>query len=138
MFYKNQFVTYMQYTLFMLIFFSHIFLSAVQLIFFKKFNFLSLYYKRSENLWNDGFLFDFLQKKTIDSWVRQYIIFTGFLFSERVVFEAVIRLYNDLVVWPFHNWSIFETTNTSSMLNMIIFFYFSLFIMLIILVSVLV
>jgi len=28
--------------------------------------FLPLYYIRNENVWQDGFLFDFLQKKTLD------------------------------------------------------------------------
>jgi hypothetical protein len=27
-----------------------------------------MYYTRSENIWNDGFIFDFLQKKTADAW----------------------------------------------------------------------
>lgn len=100
-----------------------------------KIKFLPKYYKRNENIWNDGFLFDFLQKKTVDSWIRQYVIFTGFLFSERIVFEAVIRLYNDLLIWPSHNLSLFESENTTAMLNTIIFIYFSLFIFLIILIT---
>lgn len=97
------------------------------------FNFLYTYYLRNENIWNDGFLFDFLQKKTIDSWVRSYVIYTGFLFSERVVFEFIIRVYNDFIVWPLHNIFIYEPTNTSSMLNIILFIYFTLFIILVIL-----
>lgn len=60
--------------------------------------FLQTYYNRNENIWGDGFLFDFLQKKTVDAWVRQYVIYTGFLFSERLVFEVVVRLYNDLLI----------------------------------------
>jgi len=91
--------------------------------------FLPTYYVRNENIWVDGFLFDFLQKKTADSWVRQYVIFTGFLFSERLVFEAVIRLYLDVLIWPAHNLNIFESSNTSSMLNITIFLYFSIFIL---------
>lgn len=93
-----------------------------------KLNFLPKYYLRSENLWNDGFLFDFLQKKTVDAWVRQYVIYTGFLFSERIVFEVVVRLYNDVLLWPAHDANIFEVSNTSSMLNTIVFIYFTLFI----------
>ena len=31
-----------------------------------RFNFIVLYLIRNENLWLDGFLFDFLQKKTVD------------------------------------------------------------------------
>ena len=29
--------------------------------------FLTTFYTRSENMWQDGFLFDFLQKKTADA-----------------------------------------------------------------------
>jgi hypothetical protein len=100
-------------------------------------SFLTLFYPRSENIWNDGFLFDFLQKKTVDAWIRQYVIYTGFLFSERVVFEAVVRLYNDILIWPSHSSSIFESSNTSSMLSSVLFLYFSLYIILILLISVL-
>jgi hypothetical protein len=100
-------------------------------------SFLTLFYPRSENIWNDGFLFDFLQKKTVDAWIRQYVIYTGFLFSERVVFEAVVRLYNDILIWPSHSSSIFESSNTSSMLSSVLFLYFWLYIILILLISVL-
>lgn len=103
-----------------------------------KSTFLKIYYARSENIWNDGFLFDFLQKKTVDAWIRQYVIYTGFLFSERLVFEVVIRLYNDLLVWPLHNNGIVEVSNTSSMLSFTIFTYMTLFIVLIITVTILI
>lgn len=106
-------------------------------LFLVKTNFLPKYFKRNENIWNDGFLFDFLQKKTIDAWIRQYIIYTGFLFSERIVFESITRLYNDLLVWPYHNISIFESDNTTSMINTVIFIYFSLFILLVIFITIL-
>lgn len=105
-------------------------------LFLNKINFLPKYYRRNENIWNDGFLFDFLQKKTFDSWIRQYVIYTGFLFSERVVFDAVIRVYNDLIIWPAHKFSIFENSNTSSMLNTIIFLYFSFFVVLVLLLTI--
>ena len=83
--------------------------------------FIGIYYIRSEYIWQDGFLFDFLQKKTADAWVRQFVIYTGFIFSERVVFENVVRFYTDYLIWPAHNYSIFEVSNVSEMLNTIIF-----------------
>jgi len=100
--------------------------------------FVPQYYSRSENIWNDGFLFDFLQKKTVDAWVRQYVIFTGFLFSERLVFEFVVRLYNDFIIWPLHNLSIFESSNASSMLNTIIFTFYFIFILLVMIFTLLI
>ena len=101
--------------------------------FFEKFTYklswLPNYYSRNENLWVDGFLFDFLQKKTIDSWIRQWVIYTGFLFSERLVFDSVVRLYLDNIIWPLHDRSIFEVSNTSEMLITTIFLYFTMLIL---------
>jgi hypothetical protein len=83
--------------------------------------FVTTFYTRNENIWQDGFLFDFLQKKTADAWVRRFVIYTGFLFSERLVFDSVVRIYLDNLIWPGHNKSIFETSNVSEMLTSIIF-----------------
>jgi hypothetical protein len=91
--------------------------------------FAEKYYVRSEYIWQDGFLFDFLQKKTADLWVRQFVIYTGFIFSERFMFENVVRLYLDYLIWPGHYFSLFETSNVSEMLNTIIYTYVSLFLL---------
>jgi hypothetical protein len=96
-------------------------------MFIYKSSFLQTYYTRSENVWNDGFLFDFLQKKTADAWIRRFVIYTGFLFSERLVFDYVVRIYLDNLIWPLHNISIFETSNVSEMLLNVLFMYLSLF-----------
>ena len=88
-------------------------------------------------MWQDGFLFDFLQKKTVDAWVRRFVIYTGFLFSERLVFDTVVRLYVDNLVWPGHRYVTFEVSNVSNMLlvtlyTLVTFFFilFSLFMLL--------
>lgn len=96
-------------------------------MFIFKSSFLQTYYTRSENVWNDGFLFDFLQKKTADAWIRRFVIYTGFLFSERLVFDYVVRIYLDNLIWPLHSISIFETSNVSEMLLNVLFIYLSLF-----------
>ena len=49
-------------------------------------------------MWVDGFLFDFLQKKSIDIFLRKFVINTGYVFSERMVFEGVVRVYLDNLV----------------------------------------
>lgn len=85
--------------------------------------FLTNYFIRNENIWVDGFLFDFLQKKTADSWVRGFVVYTGFLFSECLVFDAVVRIYLDNLIWPLHTGSISESNNVSEMIVNIIFFY---------------
>ena len=92
-----------------------------------KCSFLPTYYVRNENIWQDGFLFDFLQKKTADAWVRRFVIYTGFLFSERLVFDTVVRLYVDNLVWPGHNWSVFEVSNVSEMLSTVLYTLTTLF-----------
>lgn len=84
-------------------------------------SFVHNYYSRNELIWNDGFLFDFLQKKTADIWVRRFVIYTGFLFSERLVFDSVVRLYVDNVVWLSHNLNLFESNNAAEMLNITLF-----------------
>jgi len=95
--------------------------------FIQKSSFITVYYSRNENMWGDGFLFDFLQKKTADAWVRRFVIYTGFLFSERLVFDSVVRIYLDNLIWPGHSNSIFEVSNVSEMLSHTIFVLISLF-----------
>lgn len=99
----------------------------------KNFTFLPKYYLRNENLWLDGFLFDFLQKKSADLWIRKFVIYTGFIFSERLVFDSIIRLYLDNVLWPSHYFGFLETNNILEMLLINIYFYFLLFVILILL-----
>lgn len=83
---------------------------------------LNLYYLRTEHLWLDGFLFDFLQKKTADIWVRKFVIYTGFIFSERLVFDSVVKLYMDYFIWYTHKFSIFEVSNVFEMLTTVVYF----------------
>lgn len=90
-------------------------------------SFLPKYYSRNELIWVDGFLFDFLQKKSVDKWIRKFVIYTGFIFSERLVFDYVVRIYIDNIIWPLHYISMFEPSNVIEMLNMTIFIYFGLF-----------
>lgn len=95
--------------------------------FSKNFSFLPVFYHRNELLWVDGFLFDFLQKKSADIWLRKFVIYTGFIFSERLVFDSVIKIYLDNIIWPLHFVGLFEVENVVEMLSITIFLYFSLF-----------
>ena len=97
----------------------------------KNMSFLPLYYTRNENLWVDGFLFDFLQKKSADLWIRKFVIYTGFIFSERLVFDSVVRVYLDNILWPLHYLGSLEANNVLEMLLINIFFYFFLFVLII-------
>ena len=44
-------------------------------------------------MWVDGFLFDFLQKKFIDLWLRKFVICTAFIFSEKLVLDNLVKFY---------------------------------------------
>ena len=99
----------------------------------KNMSFLPLYYTLNENLWVDGFLFDFLQKKSADLWIRKFVIYTGFIFSERLVFDSVVRIYLDNVLWPLHYLGSLEANNVLEMLLINIFFYFFLFVLIVLL-----
>lgn len=89
--------------------------------------FLTTFYRRNDLIWVDGFLLDFLQKKSADIWLRKFVIYSGFLFSERLVFEHVVRVYLINIIWPLHYIGFFETNNTSEMMSILVFFYFFLF-----------
>ena len=99
----------------------------------KNMAFLPLYYSRNENLWVDGFLFDFLQKKSADLWIRKFVIYTGFIFSERLVFDSIVRIYLDNILWPLHYIGSLEANNILEMLLINIFFYFFLFVLIVLL-----
>lgn len=98
--------------------------------FLQKSVFIKVYYTRNENIWNDGFLFDFLQKKSVDSWIRRFVIYTGFLFSERLVFDYIVRIYLDNLIWPLHRYSTLEASSISEMLVNILYIYLYLILIL--------
>ena len=82
--------------------------------FIESFLFLRNYYILNDLVWQDGFLIDFLQKKVVDKWMRKFLIYSAYLFNERVVFDYVVRFYIDLVIWPSYRLSIYEFSNVSS------------------------
>ena len=94
--------------------------------------FLKQYYRLNDLIWQDGMLIDFLQKKVADRWVRTFVIYSGYLFNERFVFDFVVRFYIDYVIWPTYRVSIYEFNSVSSTLTMTLFllivlvFFFSL------------
>lgn len=96
--------------------------------FVENFSFINKYVSRNELMWSDGFLLDFLQKKTADLWVRKFLIYTGFLFSERLVFEYIIRMYTDYLILPTTRYFYLELPNVSSVLSITLFIYNFVFI----------
>lgn len=55
--------------------------------FFQNTFFLKLYYARTELLWQEGLLVDFLQKKSSERFIRRFLTVTSYLVSERLFFE---------------------------------------------------
>ena len=85
-----------------------------------KLNYLPVYYRVNDLMWQDGLLIDFLQKKVADKWIRRFLVCSSYLFSERVLFKFVVRFYIDYVVWPSTTKGIFEFSNVSLMLSAIL------------------
>lgn len=91
------------------------------------FYFLKKYYRLNDLLWQDGFLIDFLQKKVADRWVRTFIIYSGYLFSERFLFDFVVRFYIDFIIWPTYSNSLYEFNSISATLTLTLLILMNLF-----------
>lgn len=97
--------------------------------FLTKTYFLSNYFILNDLIWQEGLLIDFLQKKITDNWVKKFLIYSAYLFNERLVFDKVTRFYLDLIIWPLHKLFIFEFNNVGHTLFINVFFFiFSFFI----------
>lgn len=92
--------------------------------FFSKIYFLTDYYALNELIWQEGLLIDYLQKKITDNWIKKFLIYSAYLFNERLIFDKVIRFYLDLIIWPMHKLFIFEFNNVSNLLFVNLFFFF--------------
>lgn len=91
------------------------------------FFFLKRYYRLNDLIWQDGFLIDFLQKKVVDKWVRTFVIHSGYLFSERFLFDIVVRFYIDFIIWPLYSYSLYEFNNVASTLTLTLVILMKLF-----------
>jgi len=94
---------------------------TLSLSFIENFYFLRNYYILNDLIWQDGFLIDFVQKKIIDKWTRKFLIYSGYLFNERVLFDYAVRFFIDLVIWPGYSVNIYEFNNVASTLLITIF-----------------
>lgn len=94
---------------------------SLSLGFIENFYFLRNYYILNDLIWQDGFLIDFVQKKIIDKWTRKFLIYSGYLFNERVLFDYAVRFFIDLVIWPGYSINIYEFNNVASTLLITIF-----------------
>jgi hypothetical protein len=81
---------------------------------------LPSYYSMNEKIWLEGLLIDWLQKSIFDKWTKRFLVHSSYLFSERVVFDFVVRFYIDYIVWPFHKNLIFDFKSISNILLFLI------------------
>ena len=88
--------------------------------------FLINFYFLNELIWQEGFLIDFIQKKITDNWIKKFLIYSAYLFNERLVFDKIIKFYLNLIIWPLHKLFIFEINNVSKLLftTVLLFFIF--------------
>lgn len=89
--------------------------------------FLSRYYRLSNLVWHDGFLIDFVQKKSVDKVIRKFLIIAGYLFSDRLVFDRVVKFYSDTVLWLSHRQSIYDFNNIANTIFVLMFVIVILF-----------
>jgi len=101
--------------------------------FLEKTVFLRNYFILNDLIWQDGFLIDFLQKKVVDKWMRKFLIYSAYLFNERLVFDYVVRFFIDLIVWPGHKNNIFEFNNVSNTLLITLFLLIVTFLVIVLL-----
>ncbi len=92
------------------------------------FFFFPNYFNFNKIIWEEGFLIDFLQKKIVDNWLKKFVIFSSYFFNEKLVFDSLIKFYLNLLIKPFHFFSIFEFNSVANLLFITIFFFSIIFI----------
>ncbi len=111
-----------------ILFTVNIFVKNVLRSFLAQFLFLPKFYQTSDLLWQEGLLIDFLQKKLTDNWTKKFLIRTAYLFNERLVFEKITNFFLNLLIWPLHARSFFDTRAVANMLWINIFIFIFVFI----------
>lgn len=93
-----------------------------------KFNFLANFYTFNEIILQEGLFIDFLQKKIVDNWIKFFLVYSAYLFNERLAFETIIRFYIELLLKPLHYLFVFEFHNVSNLLflNLVMLSFFFL------------
>lgn len=98
-----------------------------------KTTFLVSFYKKNELIWQEGLLIDFLQKKSFDNWVKKFLIYSSYLFNEKLIFDKIVKFFINLIISPFQRFFLFESISVSNFFLINIIFYFLIFFLLILL-----
>nr|AEV66648.1 hypothetical protein [Oxytricha trifallax] len=101
--------------------FLNVFLIKLNLIqrsftfnFANKTSFLLSFYTKNELIWQEGLLIDFLQKKSFDNWTKKFLIFSSYLFNEKLVFDKVVKFFINLILVPFQSFFTFDNVSISN------------------------
>lgn len=81
---------------------------------------LNRYYYLNDLTWQEGFFFDFIQKKFLDNLVRKFFIFTVYLLNERTVFDRIVKILSDVIIFLTITKSIYSYNNIASLLATIL------------------
>lgn len=82
--------------------------------------FFRQYYRMNDLLWQEGFFIDFVQKKSMDKFLKKFLIFSAYTFSERYVFDRVVKFYTDLIVWFLNQQSIYGFNNIANTIMIVV------------------
>ena len=82
--------------------------------------FFRQYYRMNNLLWQEGFFIDFAQKKSTDKFLKKFLIFSAYTFSERYVFDRVVKFYTDLIVWFLNQQSIYGFNNIANTITVVV------------------
>lgn len=103
--------------------------TELQILVINKYSFLKNWSKMSDLIWQEGFLIDFTQKKVIDKWVRKFLAHSSYLFSERVLFDLIVKVYINFITNSLVTNTWYETKQLSSFISLVVITIFIIFIL---------
>jgi len=101
----------------------------LQILVINKYFFLKDWSKMSDLIWQEGFLIDFTQKKVMDKWVRKFLTHSSYLFSERVLFDLIVKVYINFITNSLVTNTWYETKQLSSFISLTVITIFIIFIL---------
>lgn len=81
------------------------------------------FFAKNNLLWQEGLYLDFIQKKIVDSWIKKSLISSSYIFSEKIVFDVIVKFFLINIINPFHKFSVYEVNSISSLLFITLFFF---------------
>lgn len=96
----------------------------------EKFSLLHFNFVKLNNLlWQEGFYVDFIQKKIADKWTKNFLVISAYIFSEKIVFEILVKFFLVNIIRPFHKFSIFDVSSVSFLIFVVLFFLINFYLL---------